>query len=140
MLLKHKAGFSLGYWCWEAIPLDSDINAVPDRKKLALDKRSAFHKAASNISHTAIASHKHSSCVLYTVQHAVTAYSLVQQPVQCSMLRMLLCNPTSFAYCKRQACGRALLLVLALYSHNSTENSVQCAAVRRWPALALCIW
>ena len=33
MLLKRKAGLSLGHWRWEAIPLDSDINAVPEPKK-----------------------------------------------------------------------------------------------------------
>ena len=34
--LKCKDGFSWRHWCWEAIPLDSDINAVPEPEKRRL--------------------------------------------------------------------------------------------------------
>ena len=95
MLLKRKDR----HWRRDEIPLDSDNNAVPEPKKiLVLERLSTFRKSASNISNSAIASQKHSLWVLHTVQHGLTAYSLVRPPVQCSMLCMLLCDPASFAY------------------------------------------
>ena len=88
------------------------------RKKLLLERLLTFHKAASNITHSAIASQERSACVLHTVQHALTAYSLVRQPVQCSMLCMLLCDPASFAYyCTTSTCSSTANASRALVPH-----------------------
>ena len=57
---------------------------VRTKNKLALERLSIFHKSASNITHSAITSPKRSACVLHTLQHALTAYSLVSN--QCSVL------------------------------------------------------
>ena len=69
--------------CWTPI-----LTQCPNQKKLACERLSPFHKSASNITHSAIAERKRSACVLYTVQHALTAFSLVRQPAQCSVLCM----------------------------------------------------
>ena len=64
------------------------LRSARTEKKLARERLSPFRKSASNITHSAIAEQKRSACVLYTVQHALSAYSLVRQPVQCSVLCM----------------------------------------------------
>ena len=98
--LRHKDGLSWQHWRWEAILLDSAINVVPNRKQLAHERLSPFHKSASNITHSAIASKKRSACVLYTVQYALTAYSVVlrsrlyEYSVQAVVRRRIIQMPT----------------------------------------------
>ena len=75
--------------CWSPI-----LTQWPNRKVLVLERLSTSHKSASNITYSAIASRKRSACVLRTVQHAVSTYSLVRPPVQCSVLCMPRCFTT----------------------------------------------
>ena len=65
------------------------LTQCTNRKKMVLERLPTFCKSASNISHSAIASQERSACILHTVQHALTVYSLLRPPVQCSMLCML---------------------------------------------------
>ena len=60
----------------------------PNRKMLGLERLSTSHKSASNITYSANVSQKCSARVLRTVQHAISAYSLVRPPAQCSVLCM----------------------------------------------------
>ena len=66
----------------------------PNRKMLGLERLSTSHKSASNITYSANVSQKCSACVLRTVQHAVSAHSLVRPPVQYSVLCMPWCITT----------------------------------------------
>ena len=75
--------------CWTPI-----LTQWPSRQILVLERLSTFHKLASNITYSAIASRKCSAFVLRTVQHAISAYSLVRPPVQCSVLCMPRCCTT----------------------------------------------
>ena len=75
--------------CWTPI-----LTQWPNRKVLVLERLSTSHKSASIITYSAIASRKRSECVLRTVQHAVSTYSLVRPPVQCSVLCMPRCFTT----------------------------------------------
>ena len=75
--------------CWTPI-----LTQWPNRKVLVLDRLSTSHKSVSNITYSANASRKRSACVLRTVQHAVSTYSLVRPPVQCSVLCMPWCFTT----------------------------------------------
>ena len=69
--------------CWTAI-----LTQWPNRKVWVLERLSTSHKSASNITYSAIASRKRSACVFGTVQHAISTYSVVRPPVQCSVLCM----------------------------------------------------
>ena len=96
-----------------------------------------FHKSASNITHAAIASQERSACVLHTVQHALTAYSLGRPPVQCSMLCMLLCASATVQKfqcgCELAGGGEALPdLVHYIYYHGIVQS---CSTV----SVTLCI-
>ena len=68
---------------------------------LGLERLSTSHKSASNITYSANVSRKCSARVLRTVQNAVSAYSLVWPPVQCSVL----CMPRCFTAVQRCQCG-----------------------------------
>ena len=45
------------------------LTQCPNRKALVLGRLLAFHKSASNVTYSAIASQKPSACVLFSVQH-----------------------------------------------------------------------
>ena len=62
--------------CWTP-----KLTQWPNRKVLVLERLSTSHKSASNITYSAYASRERSACVFGTVQHAVSAYSLVRPPV-----------------------------------------------------------
>ena len=64
----------------------------PNRKMFGLERQSTSHKSASNITYSANVLQKCSARVLRTVQHAISAYSLVRPPAQCSVL----CMPWGF--------------------------------------------
>ena len=93
--------------CWTLI-----LTQWPNRIKLVFERLSTFIKSASNITHSAIASQERSTCVLHTVHHALTAYSLV--PHQCSVLCFACCYATlhhlhiSYYYSSNATASRAL--------------------------------
>ena len=60
-----------------------------NRKKMALERLSTFHKSASHVTHSAIALQKRSAYVSHTVQHARTAYSLVRQSLHSAVFYAL---------------------------------------------------
>ena len=49
LCVKCKTGLSLGHWCWEAILLDSGIDAVPEpkKKKKACERLLPIHQSIS---------------------------------------------------------------------------------------------
>ena len=63
----------------------------PNRKMLGLDRLWISRKSASNITYSANVSRRCSARVLRTVKHAISAYSSVRPPAQCSVLCMPRC-------------------------------------------------
>ena len=63
----------------------------PNRTVLGLERLWTSHKSASNITYSANVSRKCSARVLRTVKHAISAYSSVRPPAQCSVLCMPRC-------------------------------------------------
>ena len=72
---------------------------------MILERLSTFHKSTSNITHSAIASQDRSACVLHTVQHALTAYSLLRQPVHALHVVVRPCINCILYYCTTSTCG-----------------------------------
>ena len=58
--------------CWTLV-LTQCPNRKKKKKKVALDRLSAFHKSSSNITHSSIASQERSACALHSV-HSTLPY------------------------------------------------------------------
>ena len=85
LCVKRKTGFSLWYWCWEAILLDSGIDAVPEPKKRRVRGycQSINQLQTSSTPPLLRKNVQHACCTLYSMPSLHTVWCANQCSVLC---------------------------------------------------------